>query len=401
MGEEFNNEKNLISDVKERENSLNEMSAFNGAINRKKLLIIIACVIVTAIIALIIGISIYDLPDNRLHRQLDLGQRYLEEMNYEQAVVEFDKAIEIDPMSIEAYMGKAEAYIGLGDLQSALETLQTGYDLIYEEKLKDKLDEVQAQLDQIRQEQRKLEMERDTPDAVKQLYNMIDSSDEDEIVSFVMQNDIGMYEGAYAPSGDIENGIVLEMFGEIDWTEFGYKEWRKSYNIYYGEKVNGSYETQGKWYLIWGMAEHITDRIEYWLYDGEWKSGKPNGNGKLVHVDENYGIRHDNEGYAMQKWETVGTFYNGYVYGDFQKYYEWDIYDNFVLGEDVKDIREYKGTANQKAEIIDGEYIKDNSTGEWRRLDSGALSAGWVHGFCWSCEDITWHDRLEKEKKYG
>lgn len=104
-------------------------------------------VIVVVLVALIVGFGIYNTPDNRLSRQLDLGQKYLEEHNYEQAIVEFDKAIAIDPMSVEAYLGKVEAYIGLGDLQSAFDTLQTGYALTGDERLKEELDEVQKQLD--------------------------------------------------------------------------------------------------------------------------------------------------------------------------------------------------------------------------------------------------------------
>lgn len=99
-------------------------------------------VIAVVVIALIAGISIYNTPANRLSRQLDLGNRYLEEQNYEQAIVEFDKAIAIDSMSVEAYLGKADAYIGMGDLKSALDTLQTGYELTGDERLKVKFDEL-------------------------------------------------------------------------------------------------------------------------------------------------------------------------------------------------------------------------------------------------------------------
>lgn len=108
-------------------------------------------VIVVILIALVVGIAIYNTPANRLSRQLDLGNRYLEEQNYEQAIVEFDKAIAIDPMSVEAYLGKADAYIGLGDLQSALDTLQTSYGLTGDERLKEELDEIEAQLNQVSQ----------------------------------------------------------------------------------------------------------------------------------------------------------------------------------------------------------------------------------------------------------
>lgn len=104
--------------------------------------------VIVVLIAVIAGIGVYNTPENRLSRQLNLGNRYLEEQNYEQAIVEFDKAITIDPMNVDAYLGKAEAYIGLGDLQSTLDTLQTGYDLTGDERLKEKLDELQAQLNQ-------------------------------------------------------------------------------------------------------------------------------------------------------------------------------------------------------------------------------------------------------------
>lgn len=107
--------------------------------------------VMIAIITLLIGIRIYNLPANRLQRQLYLGHKYLEEQNYEQAIVEFNKAIAIDSMNVETYLGKAEAYIGMGDLSSALQAIQTGYDLTGDERLKEKLEEVQELLDQLSQ----------------------------------------------------------------------------------------------------------------------------------------------------------------------------------------------------------------------------------------------------------
>lgn len=77
----------------------------------------ILATIAMVLIAFIAGISIYNAPGNRLSRQLDLGQRYLEEQNYEQAAVEFDKAIAIDERCLEAYAGGIEAYLGLGDTE--------------------------------------------------------------------------------------------------------------------------------------------------------------------------------------------------------------------------------------------------------------------------------------------
>ena len=100
--------------------------------------------VITVIVATaLIGIGIYNATSNRLNRQLRLGQKYLLEQDYEQAVVEFDKAIQIDPMNVAAYLGKAEAYIQQGNWEMAIDTLETGYELTENDEIKKKLDELQ------------------------------------------------------------------------------------------------------------------------------------------------------------------------------------------------------------------------------------------------------------------
>lgn len=46
---------------------------------------------------------------------LQIADKYLKEMNYEQAIVEFQKVLEIEPMNVDAYLGLAEAYLSLGE----------------------------------------------------------------------------------------------------------------------------------------------------------------------------------------------------------------------------------------------------------------------------------------------
>ncbi len=77
--------------------------------NRKKWGIIGAAAAV--IIAIAVGVGIYSLPANRLSRQLSLGNKYLEEQNYEEAVVAFEQAIAIDDRCMQAYVGGIEAYL--------------------------------------------------------------------------------------------------------------------------------------------------------------------------------------------------------------------------------------------------------------------------------------------------
>ena len=57
---------------------------------------------------------------------IDLGEKYLVEMNYEMAVVQFQEVIEIDPKNPRGYIGLAKAYTGLGENEKAISTLKDG-----------------------------------------------------------------------------------------------------------------------------------------------------------------------------------------------------------------------------------------------------------------------------------
>ena len=51
--------------------------------------------------------------------KIELGQKYLTELNYTEAVAAFTEVIKIDPSNIEAYAGRAEAYKGLKQYEEA------------------------------------------------------------------------------------------------------------------------------------------------------------------------------------------------------------------------------------------------------------------------------------------
>lgn len=123
--------------------------------------------IITTVAVLItaVSISIYNTPANRMSRHMDRGVRYLEEQDYEQAVIEFDKVISTDPMNTNAYTGKAQAYDGLGDTEKAIETLQTGYEATGDEQiqatwLSSQLDLAQKYMEEMNYEQADIEFDK-------------------------------------------------------------------------------------------------------------------------------------------------------------------------------------------------------------------------------------------------
>jgi len=74
--------------------------------------------------------------------QYDLGVRYLEEGNYEEAIIAFTAAIEIDPKNSQGYLSLAQSYVGADDVDHAVEVLKQGWDncpqdsKLFEEQLK-------------------------------------------------------------------------------------------------------------------------------------------------------------------------------------------------------------------------------------------------------------------------
>jgi tetratricopeptide (TPR) repeat protein len=60
---------------------------------------------------------------------LDLGEKYLLELNYEQALVQFLAVIEIESMNVRAYLGGTDAYLHLDRIPDAVEWLTAGIEI--------------------------------------------------------------------------------------------------------------------------------------------------------------------------------------------------------------------------------------------------------------------------------
>ncbi len=64
---------------------------------------------------------------NSYEHYLKLGEKYLLDEDYEEAIAAFQKAIDIDPKEKEAYRELADIYIAIEDYEEALEILEKGY----------------------------------------------------------------------------------------------------------------------------------------------------------------------------------------------------------------------------------------------------------------------------------
>ncbi len=101
-------------------------------------LVIGGIAVVTVLIVLIVavtGILVLSNPQRKYDKQLSLGQRYLDELDYEKAIVAYRAAIEIAPKNPDAYEALAEIYMEIGEPEEALAVLQEGIDETGDEAL--------------------------------------------------------------------------------------------------------------------------------------------------------------------------------------------------------------------------------------------------------------------------
>ena len=110
---------------------------------KTKLKIIIPIAIAAA--AIILAVIFIQFKPNEAKisdNPFDLAQNYLVEQSYEQAIAEFEKAIELDPMNVDAYIGIAEAHEAIGNRDMAVEWLEKGFEATGDERLQEKIEEL-------------------------------------------------------------------------------------------------------------------------------------------------------------------------------------------------------------------------------------------------------------------
>jgi len=104
---------------------------------------------IAAALMVLVGVLVFffsgGFSAEKLQKQLDLGQKNLEEMNYEEAVVAFEAAIEVDPMNVDAYLGLVEVYTRTEKFDTALEYAKKGYEATGDERLKEKIEMIESE----------------------------------------------------------------------------------------------------------------------------------------------------------------------------------------------------------------------------------------------------------------
>lgn len=96
-------------------------------------------VVIAAVIMVTVGgdTSAYD-------RHMELAQRYLDDLQYEQAIAEYKAAIEIEPNNKEAYLALADIYVQQEDYEAAMDILSHGWEQTEAEEITVCLEKIQT-----------------------------------------------------------------------------------------------------------------------------------------------------------------------------------------------------------------------------------------------------------------
>jgi len=142
---------------------------------RFKVLLIVPFLILGFAGGICLAIVSSDRVDSYLSgRKLSLGDRYLNEQEYEKAILAYQSAIEIDPRQVEAYVGISDAYEGMKNPEMAAELLRLGWETVPDERLKTRIIRVYTNLYKQYMSERKYEK---AYDILTLAYEMIPDSE--------------------------------------------------------------------------------------------------------------------------------------------------------------------------------------------------------------------------------
>lgn len=208
----------------------------------------------------------------KFEEQVNLGNRYLEEQDYEAAVVAFNKAIEIDPRQPDVYLKLAEAYVVLTDYENAVQTLEKGYqytslsEMLEQKKfcefLMDKWEMISQIAELIQEGSRNSIWERlsqdDYQEFLTHLQRILIQKIEDKFLLF--------YPCGHCYYGEMEKGI---RFGHGIWCSYDYEQADYYDGLWEEDYPNGDGE-------YWVASISRPNDLAY--YHTNWKDGYEEGN---------------------------------------------------------------------------------------------------------------------------
>lgn len=195
---------------------------------------------------------------------LDLGEKYLLDSNYEEAIVAFGKAIELEPKELAVYEKLADAYTAQGKAEEALKVLQQAISVF------------EALPDQERTEERKEVYDRLCASVLKPEFEPYMQSLlylKQELAGNLDDFGVGRFGGEVILGEDFRT-LAKKLKKPVMWPQED-GSWLAVYPggyVYAGLMKDGMRVGQGGWYFE-------TDEWESYVFKGTWEQDYPEGAG--------------------------------------------------------------------------------------------------------------------------
>ena len=274
--------------------------------------------------------------------QYDLGVKYLDDGNYDEAVVAFTAAIKIDPKRAEAYEKIADAYVALGDYDNARKALEDGLAAVgYSADLRGKLEEL---------EKMTAMASEDAAAQLEQLIPLFEANDMEGLAALVGSETFTALSAA-APeggvyTGDRDGGLPSGMGVAVYPDQF----------YYYGSWENGHRAGSGKWFYL--------TESQAGLYVGEWANDKPNGAGS-IYTKNIRDLSDSGDGSTAISTTTQTTFKDGLYSGQVHEVWKMntgDTHDWIITAVDgvyqpISVSDKVKARSYYQERVANGQYI--------------------------------------------
>lgn len=171
----------------------------------------------------------------KVARQLDLGNRYLENLEYEEALIAFQKVIDIDPKNADAFLGLADSYIGLNIPEEAQEILQVGFEVTEDKRLQIKIKEIELlEINKVEQlESNEIEQLETGEGAGLENQN---TNEKIDLLKIYSKRDLNEYLSKLLLTGFYEYSEQTPDFSNLMWFVFFYCDYYSNEKITYGEQ---------------------------------------------------------------------------------------------------------------------------------------------------------------------
>ena len=323
--------------------------------------------------------------EKQIAEQLELGNKYLTESDYEQAIVAFNKVIELDPKQVIAYEKLADSYIGLDKKEEAVDILCQGVSAITEaeagtegQALKDRAgtlceellqtylvtnaDEANWYYEQLKQldEAKVAQYENELQQAfakekIKSKYEDSLKNARTQIVGDAWETlSVDQFSWKFELSKELdETGLEDVVYDYGDGT---YLQVTVGGYVYYGGMKDGKRDgNNGIWF-------RLSDNGYKYCFQGTWEDGYPNGSGEERNIRES------------SKYITTGTWINGLENGKMQLKFissTWNetVIFEYSVSEGMPKVIDRYGQGDSKF------YVVSYSTGEKDKL------APWDYGY--------------------